>query len=759
MNTQKTNTSRRRKAAIAISALLIAALLLTGTYAWNYYGEHKTNASGKLDETVMFDVRLIEDFQSNNDWRIEEPTLPKKLSVINMGVAEQGFSPAYVRLLLKEYMEITPETVFEYYTDAKGVPIRFLIGHDDDFRQAGYSGAGMYICFDDPATAASYYNEPERQIVWLTDAVTGQTGWFVSSMQKDLNGQYGRYVATNIIHGTPTSIVADSGLNPGDFGYYVNTNQGREAWLAPIGNHQPQSNGECLYPATSVSDQIDSTAVSPTLPIRDYIDIVFNSVSVMMPMKDFYGAPNYGNPIDRWIYDETGSDPHIYWGQPLNPGDETHDLTAALELLRQPGAGFYYAMHVDMESQLEPWPAPGPRVVWQRSYGSNSYDYGTSLVAWHGGYLGVGGISGRGRDVTVYGYLSDAWWFTTGADGILQTQTTDPDGMTDYWKTIRATADGGTIRSGRAGGAGYGAWIIKTDVAGAVQWEQKLHVGPNDDIWAYDAVDLAEVANGYFILSYTQSGSSNWVTKLDLNGNVVWDAKILHRNGAFGQVNMGALDLTLGNDPIYIDRFDNTIVVCSDTAMSGSPPLRPHSDIQNATSTQFSVWTFDNIINRIQSETGRYGILFDKIFALDDGTYLIAGAGVAARVSLPNLPGQAVLISYLAFNATDVPSRIVRQNGEILFVGASGTNGWLANMTVMPSSLSFAWSASFGNPTGIDVANDVAYFDGGYTVLGHTSSTSASPSPLDPDLTASGGPGHPKTASDTDFWMVRLAAY
>jgi len=236
-----------------------------------------------------------------------------------------------------------------------------------------------------------------------------------------------------------------------------------------------------------------------------------------------------------------------------------------------------------------------------------------------------------------------------------------------------------------------------------------------------------------------------------------------------GRVDIGALCLSPECNPVYINRFNGTIVMCDDNAMGNSPPPMPNpnlpDDAEDTTAPhQIKVWSLNDVAAAVNAADPGRIVKFDKILALGNHEYLIAGAGVVAKIDLTGNAGdpvtQAKLIDYMIFDAYKVPSRIVRQNGENLLVGASGVEGWLAKVIDTTGGLSFAWEVAFGKPSSgtgrYSTANDVVANDDGYTTIGSTTATSPGHNPHDPDLTASGGPGIPKISIDRDFWMARL---
>ena len=179
---------------------------------------------------------------------------------------------------------------------------------------------------------------------------------------------------------------------------------------------------------------------------------------------------------------------------------------------------------------------------WQRSVGCfnlppGSYSYGVSLQQTvDGGYVLGGGTLGCGSDA-LCPFLSGrqcAFVEKLDATGNLVWARVYASGANDrdngFWE-IRQTSDGGFVGVGQyRNDDGVGAWTLKLDSQGNVQWQQKL--GPAGRTYAYlDAVrptaDGGYVAAGRLApLSTCQfSHGCGWgvlVVKLRADGSVDW---------------------------------------------------------------------------------------------------------------------------------------------------------------------------------------------------------------------------------------------
>jgi hypothetical protein len=169
-----------------------------------------------------------------------------------------------------------------------------------------------------------------------------------------------------------------------------------------------------------------------------------------------------------------------------------------------------------------------------------SYAYGVSLQQTaDGGYVLGGGTIGCGSE-TLCPYLGgrqcglveklDA----TGRLVWAQVYSSGGDDRENSINRIRQTSDGGFVVAGsfRDADSNIGAWILKLDSGGAVQWQRKLGPGgpsgPGRMHVYFNAVqptaDGGYIATGEFY-SYARSSAGDTgvlVVKLDANGNVEW---------------------------------------------------------------------------------------------------------------------------------------------------------------------------------------------------------------------------------------------
>ena len=299
---KKPNTNRKKLVAIiAMAAIVVSALGMS--YAWVDYSQHKSNELN--GGASMYDVRLVEDFEEVNDWKVEDGPVKKNISAVNLGQSAEGYGEVYVRIQLKEYMEIAPlsytMTEKRYMIDTKG---EFIVYATEAEAITATAAGGAYA-------GHSY--------ALLTDVATNKTGYFIETQDHDPNGQMGKYVVTGIAAGTAQKVIA---AGPGRAGGT---------------NHHNHPSEECDYaPRTWDGNELET---------REYIEWILNDADIIL-LSDWDGVP-----VAKWIIDDSAAEGWVYWGQALQPdGGSTALFMDAVVLIAQPEGSFYYVIHTDMEA-------------------------------------------------------------------------------------------------------------------------------------------------------------------------------------------------------------------------------------------------------------------------------------------------------------------------------------------------------------------------------------------------------------------------
>ena len=298
-----TDSGRAKGRAVAIVAVIaLIAAALGATYAWTDYRQHKSNELNGAG--IRYEARLVENFAEVKDWKVEDEPVPMEVSVANKGQASQGYGDVYVRVQLKEYMEIAPlvqaESSKRYMIDTKG---DFVVYATQGEAQAAVSAGGPY---------------PGHAYAPLTDIVTGASGYFIETQDRDPNGQMGKHVVTGSSFGAARKVI-----DPGP------------ARAADTGHHGHPSE-ECAY-------ALHMWRASDALQTREYNEWLLGSEVVQLSAWD-------GVPAAKWIIDDESDSGWAYWGRALAPGESSAKLLDKVALVKQPDGSFYYIVHADMEA-------------------------------------------------------------------------------------------------------------------------------------------------------------------------------------------------------------------------------------------------------------------------------------------------------------------------------------------------------------------------------------------------------------------------
>jgi len=310
-------------AAIAI-ALALIFVSVGATYAIQDYMQ--LNNNGLNDK---YKIELVEDSVELDDWRVDDGEIAKRISVANLSQPGEEYKHVFVRLQLKEYMDISKVTATEsdkrYMTDTEGW---FIWYWTLEAAQWAVSNAGPY---------------PGHSYAQLTDAVTGTTGYFIESMDHSPNGQMGKHMVTGVTTSDPVKVIASG---PGRASNTNNHGSGQA--VGGLLSLMTQ-NGECDY-------AIHSFMPGAELETREYIDWRLGADVITFSEWLDPAGPYKGLPVAKWIIDDSaanGAQGWVYWGQALEPGgDVTSPLLESVRLIKQPGGNFYYVVHADMEAAL-----------------------------------------------------------------------------------------------------------------------------------------------------------------------------------------------------------------------------------------------------------------------------------------------------------------------------------------------------------------------------------------------------------------------
>jgi len=158
---------------------------------------------------------------------------------------------------------------------------------------------------------------------------------------------------------------------------------------------------------------------------------------------------------------------------------------------------------------------------WHQTYGGAGIDWASHLVQTSdGGYI----LAGLTQSFGAGG--EDCWLVKTDSSGNMQWNKTYGGTGNDVAKEVVETSDGGyaiACRTSSFGAGNYDFWLIKTDSAGNVEWSQ-TYGGPYLE-WGRSVVQTDD--GGYAIAGNTRSfgagGDDCWLVKTDAAGNMQWN--------------------------------------------------------------------------------------------------------------------------------------------------------------------------------------------------------------------------------------------
>lgn len=158
-------------------------------------------------------------------------------------------------------------------------------------------------------------------------------------------------------------------------------------------------------------------------------------------------------------------------------------------------------------------------IQWQKTYGGSGYDIGRSIQQTSdGGYI-VGG------ETSSFAANTEVWILKLDVNGSVQWQNRYGGGGVDAAHSLHQSSDGGYIVAGETtsfGAGGIDAFVFKLKSDGSIDW-QKSYGGSNDEV----ARSIQQTPDGgYIVAGETKSFGAGdvdiWVFKLDARGVIVW---------------------------------------------------------------------------------------------------------------------------------------------------------------------------------------------------------------------------------------------
>lgn len=165
--------------------------------------------------------------------------------------------------------------------------------------------------------------------------------------------------------------------------------------------------------------------------------------------------------------------------------------------------------------------AAGPVIEWERWFGGSEDDKAYSVQQ-----TSDGGYIIAGYTYSSEAGSSDVYLVKTDSEGNMEWEKTFGGKGSDIGYSVRQTKDGGYIVGGFTSSYGAGgddAYLIKTDAAGNMQWEQVYGGSKQDQYYS-----VRQTLDGGYVLvgatfSFGAGHRDGHLIKTDSDGNVQWD--------------------------------------------------------------------------------------------------------------------------------------------------------------------------------------------------------------------------------------------
>jgi len=368
------------------------------------------------------------------------------------------------------------------------------------------------------------------------------------------------------------------------------------------------------------------------------------------------------------------------------------------------------------------WLIDGGKHVWNKTFGGSLSDGASCVVQTSdGGYALAGYTSSFGAG----GY--DFWLVKTDAAGNIEWNQTYGGIGNDYALCVIQTKDGGYAIAGYTKSYGAGLedfWLVKTDSAGTMQWN-KTYGGLSSEA-AYSVVQTSD--GGYAIAGYTMSfgaGSIDfWLVKTDEYGNMSWSKTY---GGAGPEV-------------------ANSVVQTSD----GGYAIAGYTSSYGAGLEDFWLVKTDSAGTVQWNKTygGTSDEVANSVVQTDDGGYAIAGYtffyGPGAYDFLlvkTDSAGNMQWSKTYGGARADMGRSMVQTSdggyalaGDTYSYGAGSNDFWLVKTD---SAGNMQWNKTYGGEKADLAYSVVQTSDGGYALAGYTESYGA---------------------GSADFWLVKMDA-
>ncbi|RXM51288.1 MULTISPECIES: T9SS type A sorting domain-containing protein [unclassified Chryseobacterium] len=362
--------------------------------------------------------------------------------------------------------------------------------------------------------------------------------------------------------------------------------------------------------------------------------------------------------------------------------------------------------------------AQAPSIQWQKSFGGTNSDRANKIIQTSdGGYMISGASNSNNGNVTGNHGNQDYWLLKLNSTGNLQWQKSLGGTGNDYGSSIIQTSDGGYVVAGTTdsnngdvtGNKGLtDGWVVKLNSdAGVIYWKKTF--GGTD----YDVInEMVPTADGGYIFAGNSSSTTGdvtgnkgyvdyWIVKINANGDIQWKKSL---GGTGDDRATSIIQTTDGGYVVAGYAENNNGDVTGNHGGKDYWILRLNSD--------------GGVIFWKKSLGGSHQDLAYSVKQTSDGGYIAVGSAFS--------------------NDGDVTGN------------HDGTDSWVVKIN---ETGNIQWQKALGGSKVDDASSVIQTADGGYLVVGNTSSNDGqvvgyhSPS----------GTGVGEAPISYDYWVVKLS--